>query len=90
MPDVKQVIGAYTEHAGCTWKNVVNPDHPLTPQKPMTHLLVETIETKRTVTLNNQPKLKELFLSPSRRTEVVVHLKITGKAVTMLNQSISL
>ncbi|KAJ7394611.1 hypothetical protein OS493_000429 [Desmophyllum pertusum] len=90
--DAKQVIRANTGHGGRTWKNIQNPDHTFDTSRtnavtPMTHLLVETVETKRTVTLNNQPKLKELFLSPSPSTDVVVHVKRTGRAVTMLNLS---
>ena len=37
--------------------------------------------------LNNNPKLQELFLSLSPRSEVVVHIKRTGKVITFLNLS---
>ena len=90
--DAKQVIRANTGHGGRTWRNIQNPDHTFDTSRtnavtPMTHLLVETIETKRNLTLNNNPKLQELFLSPSPRSEVVVHIKRTGKAITFLNLS---
>ena len=42
---------------------------------PIKHLLIQTIETKRKLTVNNNPKLQELFLSPSPRSDVVTHEK---------------
>ena len=90
--DAKQVIRANTGHGGRTWRNIQNPDHTFDTSRsnavtPMTHLLVETIETKRVMTLNKTPKVQELFLSPSPRSDVVVRIKRTGKAITFLNLS---
>ena len=90
--DAKQVIRANMGHGGCTWKNIQTPDHTFDTTRtnavtPMTHLLIETKETRRTVTLNKQPQLQELYLSPSPRTDVVVHVKRTGRALTLLNLS---
>ena len=90
--DAKQVIRANTGHGGRTWRNIQNPDHTFDTSRtnavtPMTHLLVKTIETNRIVTLNKNPKVQELFLSPSPRSDVVVHIKRTGKAITFLNLS---
>ena len=48
---------------------------------PIKHLLIQTIETKRKLTVNNNPKLQELFLSPSPRSDVVTHMKRIGKAI---------
>ena len=46
------------------------------------HLLVQAIDTKRKLMVNNNRKLQELFLSPSPRSNVVtVHIKRTGKAL---------
>ena len=85
--DAKQVIRANTGHGGPTWRNIKNPDHTFDTSRtnaitPMTHLLVKTIETNRIVTLNKNPKVQELFLSPSPRSDAIVHIKRTGKAIT--------
>ena len=90
--DAKQVIRANTGHGGRTWRNIENPDHTFDTSRtnavtPMTHLLVQTVETKRKLTINNNPRLQELFLSPSPRSDVVIHIKRTGKAITFLNLS---
>ena len=85
--DTKQVIRANAGLGGWMWRNIQNPDYTcqtswtntVTPTK---HLLVQAIETKRKLTVNNYRKLQELFLSPSPRSNVVtVHIKRTGKAL---------
>ena len=91
--DAKQVVRANTGHGGRTWRNIQNPDHTFDTSRtnavtPMTHLLVETRETKRTINVNKQPQLEELYLSAHSRKDVVVHVKRTGKAITFLNSFI--
>ena len=39
------------------------------------------------MTLNKNPKVQELFLSPSPRSDVVIHMKRTGKAIAFLKLS---
>lgn len=87
--DAKQVIRANTGHGGRTWRNIQNPDHTSRTKTvtPMTHLLVKTIETNRIVTLNKNRKVQELFLSPSPRSDVVIHIKRSGKAIAFLKLS---
>ena len=78
---------ADTGHGGWMWRNIQNPDYTCQTSwtntvTPMKHLLVQAIETKRKLTVNNNRKLHELFLSPSPRSNVVtVHIKRTGKAL---------
>ena len=85
--DTKQVIRANAGHGGWMWRNIQNPDYTCQTSwtntvTPMKHLLVQAIETKRKLTVNNNRKLQELFLSPSPRSNVVtVHIKRTGKAL---------
>lgn len=90
--DAKQMIRADTGHGRHTWRKTQNPDHTFDTSRTnavtlMTHLLVKTIETNRIVTLNKNPKDQGLFLSPSPRSDVVVHIKRTGKAIAFLNLS---
>jgi len=89
--DAKQVIRANTGQGGQTWRNIQNPDHTLDTSRtnavtPMTHVLIQTIETKRKLTVNN-PRLQELFLSPSPRSDVVIRIKRNGKAITFFKST---
>ena len=82
----KQVIRANAGHGAWMWRNIENPDYTFQTSwtntvTPMKHLLVQAIETKRKLTVNNNRKLQELFLSPSPRSNVVTHIKRTGKAL---------
>ena len=84
--DTKQVIRANAGHGGWMWRNIQNPDYTCQTSwtntvTPMKHLLVQALETKRRLTVNNNGKLQELFLSPSPRSNVVTHIKRTGKAL---------
>lgn len=90
--DAKQVIRPNIGFGGKTWKNIRNPDHTFDTSRtnavtPMTHLLVETTETARTVRLNTDDNVQELFMTTAPRKEVMIHLKRSGKAVTLLNLS---
>ena len=53
----------------------------------MTHLLLETDETRRTISLNKHPRLQELFLSSLPRSDVILHIKGTERAIIMFNLS---
>ena len=53
----------------------------------MTHLLLETDETRRMISLNKHPKLQELFLSSLPRSDVILHIKGTERAIIMFNLS---
>lgn len=84
--DAKQVIRASTGHGGRTWRNIQNPDHTFNTSRTnavtsMTNLLGQTVETKKKLTVNNNPRIQELFLSPSPRSNIVTHIKRTGKAL---------
>jgi hypothetical protein len=90
--DAKAVIRPNIGFGGKTWKNISNPDHTYDTSRtnavtPMTHLFVQTTETARTVKFNTDDNVQELFMTTLPRKEVMIHLKRSGKAATLLNLS---
>ena len=90
--DAKAVIRPNISFGGKTWKNISNPDHTYDTSRtnavtPMTHLFVQTTETARTVKFNTDDNVQELFMTTLPRKEVIIHLKRSGTAATVLNLS---
>ena len=76
--DAKQVIRPNMGFGGRTWRNIENPDHTFDDQRtnaitPMTHLFVETRETGRDISYNNNNQIQELLMTttPVRKLQFV-------------------
>ena len=67
-------------HGAETWRKIENSDHTFDISRMnlntiMTHFFIETKECSRVVTLNREPKTKELMMTTSAKTEVILHVK---------------
>ncbi|KAL9976902.1 hypothetical protein ACROYT_G014243 [Oculina patagonica] len=92
--NTKQVIRANMGHGGCTWKNIQTPDHTFDTTRtnavtPMTHLLIETKETRRMVTVDTLEHKKAMYEMREDIEDVLKQAQFAGKYTMVTNRVVA-